>query len=398
MSTTPDTVNQKKLWLIAGETSGEMYGARLAAELQKLAVKNGTKIHISGMGGQKMRQAGVDILVDSSELDVIGILEVFKHIFTFVRIFRYLVNKAKEERPDAVVLIDYPGFNMMLAKALSKAGIPVIWYISPQVWAWKKYRIKQLEKYCRKMLVIFPFEVEVYQDTTLDTEFVGHPLLEMVEARRDPAIVRNPDILVLLPGSRSVEINRLLKPMLETATELKKRHPNLNFVLTAPREKIARRCQEIYNRFKQRHPDTPEVEILLGETAKYQQLAGTGLAASGTVTVESAIAGLPLVVVYRVNWISLLLAAPFIKLFRGFFTMANVIANKMVFEEFLQHHVRKEELIPALERILPGGKRREEVEQDMNGIKHLLAPDKRNGVLKYTAEKIYETINSEAGK
>ena len=241
----------KKIWLIAGETSGEMYGARLATELKTLAEKNGRELHISGMGGIKMRDAGVDILVDSSELDVIGILEVFKHIFTFVKIFKYLVKRAKEERPDAVVLIDYPGFNMMLAKALHKANIPVIWYISPQVWAWKKYRIKQLEKYCRKMLVIFPFEVEVYQDTTLDTEFVGHPLLEMVESRRDPAIIRDPDTVVLLPGSRSVEINRLLKPMLETVTQLKKRHPALKFVLTAPREKIARRCQEIYDRFKE---------------------------------------------------------------------------------------------------------------------------------------------------
>ena len=123
------------------------------------------------------------------------------------------------------------------------------------------------------------------------------------------------------------------------------------------------------------------------------ELAGTGLAASGTVTVESAIAGLPLVVVYRINWISLLIAAPFIKLFRGFFTMANVIADKMVFEEFLQHHVRKEELIPALERVLPGGERRSEVEQDMANIKKLLSPDNRTGVLKYTAGKIYETVN-----
>ncbi len=385
----------RKIWLIAGETSGEMYGARLAEELKRQAAKENKPLQISGMGGQKMRQAGVDILVDSSDLDVIGIMEVFSHIFTFIKIFRFLVNKAKQERPDAVVLIDYPGFNMMLAKALSKAGIRVIWYISPQVWAWKKYRIKQLEKYCSKMLVIFPFEVEVYENTTLDTEFVGHPLLEMVESRRDPSLVRDPDTVVLLPGSRSVEINRLLKPMLETAAELKKHHPQLKFVLTAPREKIARRCQEIYDHFRQSHPETPDVTILLGETAKYQQLAGTGLAASGTVTVESAIAGLPLVVVYRINWISLLLAAPFIKLFRGFFTMANVIADKMVFEEFLQHHVRKEELIPALERILPGGSRREEVEQDMANIKELLSPDKRSGVLKYTAEKIYETVNQE---
>ena len=365
----------KNIWLIAGETSGEMYGARLATELKDLAAKEGRDLHISGMGGIKMRDAGVDILVDSSELDVIGILEVFKHIFTFIRIFKYLVNKAKTERPDAVVLIDYPGFNMMLAKALHKAGIPVIWYISPQVWAWKKYRIKQLEQYCRKMLVIFPFEVEVYQDTTLDTEFVGHPLLEMVEARRDPAIVRDPDTVVLLPGSRSVEINRLLKPMLETATQLKKRHPALKFVLTAPREKIAKRCQEIYNCFKQRNPDVPDVTILTGETAKYQQLAGTGLAASGTVTVESAIAGLPLVVGYKLNWVTILLASLVVRLYRGFFTMVNIIANREVYQEFLQHHFTPKELVPAVEAILPGGARRAEVEAGMAEVKQLLTPN-----------------------
>lgn len=217
------------------------------------------------------------------------------------------------------------------------------------------------------MLVIFPFETEVYAGSGLDTEFVGHPLVNIIQGRKDRAIVRDPHTLLLLPGSRTMEVNRLLLPMLETALEMKKRHPDMKFVISAPREKIFKLCQHIYDKFKKINPEL-EVELVCGNTAYWQQRAGTGLAASGTVTVESAIAGLPLVVAYRLNWITLLVAGMLVKLYRGFFTMVNVIANKAVFEEFLQWHVNAKELSDALDQIIPGGKRREKVEQEMREV------------------------------
>jgi lipid-A-disaccharide synthase len=371
----------RHFWIIAGEASGDVYGARLAEELKRIAAARGEAVRFSGMGGPAMIESGLfDIKVDSTELGVVGVVEVVKHIFTFIGIFFRLVRTAAAERPDAVVLIDYPGFNLLFALAMYRRKIPVVWYVCPHLWVWGKWRLPVLAKICRKMLVIFPFEVEVFAKTRLDVEFVGHPLLDIVNERRDPELKRDPDCFLLLPGSRTMEVTRLMQPMLETVTELAKRHPRLYFVLSAPREKIARLCMAQYLEFRRKHPECPEIDFATGETAKYQQLAGTGLAASGTVTVESAIAGLPLVVVYKLNLLTLLLASLVVRLYRGFFTMVNIIADRMIFEEFLQWHVRCRELLPAVERILPGGVRRAEVEAGMAEVVESLSPQSSSAI------------------
>jgi lipid-A-disaccharide synthase len=386
------TKTKKKIWIFAGEASGDNYGAQLAKSIRKIEHQAGNEIEIAGMGAGKMKAAGVDIMVDSSELGVMGVFEVMKIIFTIIRIFFFLKNKAIKERPDAVVLIDYPGFNLRFAKEMHKRGIPVIWYVSPQIWSWHKSRIHKLAKYCEKMLVIFPFETEVYAKVDLDTEFVGHPLVDIMREQRDPSIVRDPNILVLLPGSRSMEICRLLRPMLETSVEIKKRHPALKFVISAPREKTLKHCEEIYNKFKRSHPDVPDMELSYDKTSYWQQKAGTGLAASGTVTVECAIAGLPLVVIYKMNFFTILLAALLVTLYRGFFTMANIIANKEVFEEFLQYDVKFRKLSDALERILPHGKRRKEVEADMKKMVESLS-DENITALDHAAKSCVEFLH-----
>ncbi|MDD5599613.1 MAG: lipid-A-disaccharide synthase, partial [Victivallaceae bacterium] len=272
------TETGKKVWIFAGEASGDTYGAQLAVNMRELEHKAGNEIEIAGMGGEKMRAAGVDIMVDSSELGVMGLFEVLKILFTIIRAFFFLKKTALEKRPDAVILIDYPGFNLRFAKEMHKHGIPVIWYVSPQIWSWHKSRIHKLDKYCDKMLLIFPFETEVYSKVSLDTEFVGHPLVDIMRERRDPSIERDPHTLVLLPGSRFMEISRLLRPMLETAVEMKKRHPALKFAISAPREKALKHCEDIYRRFKRSHPDMPDMELTCGRTSYWQQRAGTGLA------------------------------------------------------------------------------------------------------------------------
>ncbi len=364
----------KKIWIMAGESSGDLYGARLARVLRAEAARSGEEVDISGMGGVAMRDAGVKLRVDSTELGVVGVIEVLKHIFTFIDIFRRMVREAEAERPDVVVLIDYPGFNLRFARMLWKRNIKVVWYISPHVWVWGKGRIHKLAKYCRKMLIIFPFEIEVFRPTRMATEFVGHPLVDLVRERRDPDVVRDPATMVLLPGSRTMEISRLWRPMLLTAKALVERHPDLKLVCSAPRERVAQHCREIYDEMREKYA-LPPVEIEVGNTGYWQQKAGFGLAASGTVTVESAIAGLPLVVVYRLNPITILLAALVVRLYRGFFTMVNIIVGRTVFEEFLQHHVCPKELVPALERIMPGGSRRAEVEAGIAEMTQMLSPD-----------------------
>lgn len=364
-----------KYWIFAGEASGDIYGARLAEELRTLAAASGRQIEIAGMGGPMMKKTGVNILVDSSELGVVGLIEVFKHIFKFISIFFFLIRKAEAERPDAIILIDYPGFNIRFAAQMYKRKIPVIWYISPHVWTWGKKRIPKLAKFCRKMLVIFPFEPDVYAGSGLDTAFVGHPLVDIVTMRRDQAIQRDQNTVLLLPGSRGMEISRLLRPMLETALLLHQKHPELKFVISTPREKILKHCREIMTEFYDAHANEkmPEIELVCGDTAYWQQKAGTGLAASGTVTVESAIAGLPLVVAYKLNLLTLVVAGMLVRLYRGFFTMVNIIADKQVFEEYLQWKASPKNLAAAVERILPGGERRKEVEEDMQNVVNMIS-------------------------
>lgn len=361
------------IWIISGESSGDMYGARLCREMYAEAGRRGRKLRIAGMGGPRMAEAGVEIMVDSTELGVVGIFEVLKIIGKIIRIFKLLLRKADREKPDAIVLIDYPGFNIRFARQLHKRGHKVIWYVSPQVWSWGKHRIPKLAEYCDKMMVIFPFEPEVYAGTGLDVEFVGHPLIEIIAEKRDPKAVRDPNTLLLLPGSRTMEINRLLTPMLETVLVLSRKHPKLRFVLPTPRIKIFEHCSAICAAFREQHPDMPDIEITSGDASYWQQCAGTGLAASGTVTVECAVSGLPLVVVYKLNFFTALLAGVLVRLYRGFFTMVNVIADKEVFEEFFQYRVNPGNLVPAVERILPGGERRAEVENEMKKVAEMIS-------------------------
>ena len=371
-------MNEKKsplIWLISGEASGDIYGAQLANNIRK---ENPSAI-LEGMGGAKMKEAGVNILVDSTELGVIGFVEVLGMLFQFVRIMKLLVTEAARKKPDVVILIDYPGFNIRFAKRLKKLGIKVLWYISPQVWLWRKSNIPKLAHYCRKLICIFPFEVDIYDGSGLDVEFVGHPLLDEVEKRTDPAIERDKNLFLLLPGSRRSETSRLLIPMLESAEILHKKHPELQFVISTPREKIR---TDIYNdlaEYKKTHPSfNLPLTVECGKTAFYLQKCCAGLAASGTVTVECALAGLPLVVAYKLNPVSFFIARHFIirKLFRNSFTMPNIIMNKMIFEEFLQFQVTKEALAEAAERILPAGEKRLQVEKGMEEMKKALSSGK----------------------
>ena len=367
---------KKNIWIFAGETSGDRYGAKLAESLRKIHPYD--ELSIGGMGGVAMKEAGVDIFVDSTELGVVGLVEVIKHIGQFISIFRGLVKKARQERPDAVILIDYPGFNLRFAKQMYKLGIPVIWYVCPQVWVWGKRRIPKLAKYCRKILVIFPFEVDVFKNVGVDVEFVGHPLVDFVNDQLEPSTPRDPDNFLLLPGSRSSEIERILGTMLDTAVILKGRHPNLRMKISAVRPSIDKRIEEVVTDFQNKNPNSPDFEIV-PQSTKLLQECGTGLCKSGTITVECAIVGLPIVIVYKLNPLTFLaakcLAGRFTtkglqkKLFRGFFGMPNIIADKIVYEEFLQDNATPENLANVVEKILPpDGSRREEVENEIIDI------------------------------
>jgi lipid-A-disaccharide synthase len=377
--------NKKNIWIFAGESSGDMYGAKLAESLKKQSKE---EVTISGMGASEMKKAGVNILVDSTELGVVGLIEILKHIFTFIGIFTSLVKRAKKERPDAIVLIDYPGFNLLFAKQMYKIGIPVIWYISPHVWTWGKNRIPKLAKYCKKMLVIFPFEIEVYKNTSLDVEFVGHPLVDIIEAQQDSTIKRDKNKFLLLPGSRSHEIERLLPPMLTTIEKIKKHYPKMKFLISAERPTIGTKINEIILEFQKLNTEScinvyKDIEIRRDNAKKLQQEAATAIATSGTVTVECALNKLPIVSIYKLNPLTYAIARLMqkilsLKLYRGFFTMPNIIANKMVYKELVQNQVTPENLFEASEEILPGNPNREKIEADLEEVLNKLSCGKAN--------------------
>jgi lipid-A-disaccharide synthase len=343
----------QKVWLFAGEASGDLYGAHLTRELKTVR----PELTILGMGGAEMRRAGVEIMVDSTELGVVGLVEVLKHYPMFRRIFNGLVERAELERPDLVVLIDYPGFNLRFAEQMRKRGIPVVYYICPQVWAWGKKRIPKIARDVQHMLVIFPFEQTVFDHVNLPTTFVGHPLVDILD--EDEPVERDDKLIAILPGSRFSEVNRLAAPLFRTVASLHKAHPEYHYVIPVPRQPIADRLQEIMARSSL--PDSLQIKIAVGETPYWQRRAIAGIAASGTVTVQSAILGLPLVVVYKVNPLSYFLWSRLVKI--DYITMVNLVAGKCVFEEYLQGDVCPEVLVPALQRILPGGERRQQAEE-----------------------------------
>lgn len=380
---------EKPIWILAGEPSGDTYGARLARELQQLRPES----KIQGMGGREMKKAGVEILVDSSNLAVVGIAEVVKNLFLFYRIFHFLRRRALEVEPAAVILIDYPGFNLRFAAALHREGIPSVYYVSPQVWAWGRKRVHKIARTVRKMLVLFPFEVEFFSQTDLDVEFVGHPLLEILEENRDPKIIRDDQTVLLLPGSRINEIKRLLPPMLRTASLLAEQHRGeIQFVISLHSSEL--RAATIKELTKYRNnsglDSLPEFKIHCGETRYWLQKAAAGIAASGTVTMEAAILGLPLITAYRLHPLTYMLARKLVKV--PYITMPNLIADDLVYEEFIQETVKPENMVQSLETILPGGKRREKTKQGMAKVVESLGCGERAG--RKAAQAVIDVIDT----
>ncbi len=376
----------KTIWIMAGEASGDLYGAELAKELHQMA----PEVQISGMGGIKMREAGVDIFVDSTELGVVGIIEVVKSIGFFLKLLKQMAEKAERERPDLVVLIDYPGFNLRLAERLHKLGIKVVYYISPQVWAWKKGRIPKIARDVTRMLCIFPFEPQVYAGTGLQSEFVGHPLLEILRPYREKKVERDDNLVLLLPGSRGGELKRHIPPFLETAAQLLKNRPALHFAMPLPREKTKEIAVSIINTLRLPDELKSRLDISVGNTRERMTEATAGLAASGTVTVEAAILGLPLVVAYKTNWLTYQIAKRLVKL--PSITIANLVTERTVYQECIQYDVTAAKMGPAVEAILPGGSRREEV---VAGIRECVVKlGSKEQVSRKVAEEVLDVLGT----
>jgi len=294
-------------------------------------------LRFTGRGGPQMRAIAGEKFTDwLNDAAVLGLWEVIKKYGYFREKFHETLDEIGKNKPDAVVLIDYPGFNLRLARALRKqpAKGKIIYYISPQVWAWNRGRIKKMAHFLDLMLCIFPFEADLYNKSGLRTLFVGHPMVERLRARKIE-IERDPNLIGLFPGSRPREVRKILPILVETARELCKQKPNLHFEIAAASESLA---AEISRRLRDMGMRQELFQVVTGEAAATMQRASFGIIASGSATLEAAYFRLPFVLVYKVAWPTYLAARLVVNV--KYLGMPNVLADKEVAPEFIQHRAR----------------------------------------------------------
>lgn len=337
----------KKIMIMSGEASGDLHGANLAREIQK----QDPSIALYGVGSARMKEAGVQILADASEISVVGLTEVLTHISAIRRVYVTLKKFLRHERPDLLVLIDFPDFNMLLGKAAKKIGIPVLYYISPQVWAWRKGRIKKIADLVKAIIVVFPFEVQLYEKERIDVRFVGHPLMDVVksdltkkEARNDLGIDVDRRTVALLPGSRKSEIIHLLPDMLSAARILSSRFPDLQFILPL--------APTLDREFVLSFTDQAGVLLRIVEGRAYDVLkaSDTALVASGTATLETGLMGVPMVIMYRVSPLTYFIGKRFIDV--DHVGLVNIVAGKRIVPELIQDEVTPGKIADAVTSML----------------------------------------------
>ncbi len=336
-----------RILIVAGEASGDIYGADLVREAMKLD----PDLHFSGIGGKRMREAGVETLVDSGEMAVVGLIEVIKHFDVIASAFRKLKQILLQNPPDLLILIDYPGFNLRLAKVAKKAGVKVLYYISPQIWAWRQGRVKKIARLIDHMAVILPFEAPFYRKAGIPVTFVGHPMLDLVNVTLDRSAAAasfNLDpsrrIVGLFPGSRRNEIERLLPVIIGAAVKLKKRFPDIQFILpiasTLGNDDIV----------PQLTAANLDVAITRDRIHDMIRACDAVISVSGTVTLEIALVGTPMVIIYKLSPLTYQFAKRLVKIDN--IGLCNIVAGETVVRELIQDHANPEEIAAEIEILL----------------------------------------------
>ncbi len=349
--------NKYKIMLVAGEASGDAHAAKLAGALRESAPE--TNFKFFGATGKKMRQAGVETIVKSDSLSIVGLPEIARALPMFMKVFQKLKHSATMRKPDAVILVDFPDFNLKLAKALKKQGIKIIYYISPQLWAWRKYRIKTIKSSVDLVLTILPFEKDWYRKHGFEqVEYVGNPLAREVKpnlSREEFCAKHNLDslkpVIALLPGSRHKEIARILPVLLETASLMTKKNVEIQFIIALAENRKMAEVEMAIDEVIRKNLKLPETIITArNETHNALNAADAAAVTSGTATLEAAIVGTPFAIVYntsRFNWYAL---RPLISV--EHFGLVNLIANKRLVKELIQHDFTAENLSAELFRLL----------------------------------------------
>jgi lipid-A-disaccharide synthase len=374
------------LLLSAGEASGDMYAARLATALKQRA-----DVEIFGMGGPQMRAAGVDTVTDYSEVAVVGITEILSHLPSLVRAMRHLVTAAEQRKPALAVLTDFPGFHLRLARKLKARKIRNAYYICPQFWAWRPWRVRVVRRRFAKALCIFPFEEKFYADAGVPVKFIGHPLVGAVHASVDRKSFcqenrLNPEapIVTVLPGSRTAELRQHLPVLRETCLRMHRQSP-VQFVLAAAPGSDARALRESWS------PDL-QLRVVAGRTYDALRAADTAVISSGTATVEAALLDTPMVVVYRVTPLTALLAKPLVR--TPWFGMVNLIAGKRVVPELIQSDFTPDRVAAEALRLVREPGARESMRADLAEVRRRLGPP---GAVDRAADAILDLVKCAAG-
>lgn len=330
----------KRIVIVAGEESGDIHAAALIKQLKE-AHKN---IQISGIGGKHMHAAGAELISDLAQFGVTGITEVIRHLKTLRQAFKAIKNHLEIVKPDLLILVDYPGFNLRLAKYAKDAlGLKIIYYISPQIWAWKAKRIHLIKRCVDRMAVILPFEKAIYEQAGVPVDFVGHPLVEKIPsfldvsgARKQLELPEAAKIIALLPGSRRNEIERHMPILRDTAKILHKQEPNLHFVVP-----IAGtiKPETIKNYFTN---ESLPISFMQGKAIDSMIAADFVIVASGTASLECALLGKPMCIIYKTSFITALVARMLVKV--KYLGLCNLLANEMIVPEFLQEECKPIEL------------------------------------------------------
>jgi len=376
----------KHIFIICGEASGDLHAGNLAKRILEI----NPDIKISGIGGAFMRQSGARIYCDIKDLAVIGFFDVLKKLPKFFALKKLILKKIKEEKPDAIILVDFSGFNLRLAKEIKKT-IPTIYYISPQVWASRPGRVKTIKEYIHKMIVLFKFEEEFYKRRGIDAAFIGHPLLDIVGPTTDEkeflnkfGLSESKTTIALLPGSRKQEIKNILPIMLKSSLLIQQKIKDAQFLLA----KSPQVDMDIYNQIISRA--NIDLKIIEGKTYDCLNIADFCLVASGTATLETAIMQKPFAVIYKMNLLNYLLYRPQVHV--PYIGMVNIVAGRKIVPEFIQFEARPKEISEQVLKILQNPAQLEQMKDGLAQVKSSLG---EKGASLRAAQIILNFLNSE---
>lgn len=380
--------SSQRVLMIAGEASGDLHGADLLHALRERL----EGLHVFGVGGAGLRAAGMETIADSGTIATVGVLEAVSHLRTLLGVYRAVMRRLREDPPDLCILIDFPEFNLRIAKAAKRAGIPVLYYIGPQVWAWRRGRVRTIARRVDRLAVVFPFEPALYADADCTVEFVGHPLLDRVTATRACADTRTAHglavdrpLVLLLPGSRQKEIEYILPTMLQAIRRLAddRRQFALALAPTVGRETVEgiARAQGV------------TLTVIAGETYDLMAAADLALVASGTATLECALVGCPMVVVYRLSRVTYALGRLLVRGVRHI-AMPNIVAGRAIVPELIQGAATPEAVAAAARDILDTPGKRAQMVADLGAVRGRLG---RGGAAARAADIAVEMLAGRAG-